>query len=668
MLLLLLLACSAQPPVDTSPVTDTSPPVHTGAVDSGPSPDGGSVDTAPPDLPEDLCDGLDDDDDGVIDDGFPDSDGDGRADCMQCAVEATDGELEAGETSCTVDWTPSDDPWDVELWWERDLPEGHTEDYGCTVTAAGDVDGDGVVEILCQGDLLYVVDGATGELQAEIEGFVWGSSHSLVDWNRDGFLDIAGVTPEGATLIVSSGGAVLQQSGLVLAPVNQGDYIQVDLQLVYDPDSETEIAVNHRGAQQVESGTLLGVYWSEDELGGFPPNFTAVADIDDDGSLEVYTYLASHDLDGTERWSFAEELDLSLPTAPVILGGSPPMIAWTLTQNWPMKVTPHDGTEALDVDSDRGIGGWNSGGCAADLVPGGSLEFVGARATALTDDDPVIVYASDGTEVWRSSVVREGSGGEMCVVVDLDGDGLPEVVLRDENGLAIFHGEDGERVFAASENRSATVGDLSIVVDLDGDGSVELVEPNIRPGGADPHVLRVYRHASGEWPPGAPFWASSSWSGTQLQTNGTIPRRPRKAWETTKLWRGMPTTWIAGGDLQVEVLDACAAEAAQLDPPSPEAEVRLAVRVVNLGPEEANTGVQLVVTGTDEDGGALTLASTSWDFLYTGEATATIEVVTTQAVADRGLHLRAEHLVDGALTVQDCDPGNHDWTWSLADL
>ena len=64
-------------PDDVVPPQDTAPPEDTG--------DEGPIEDPPEDPPEDeeLCDGVDNDGDGEIDEGFPDTDGDGIKDCLE---------------------------------------------------------------------------------------------------------------------------------------------------------------------------------------------------------------------------------------------------------------------------------------------------------------------------------------------------------------------------------------------------------------------------------------------------------------------------------------------------------------------------------------------------------------------------------------------------------
>jgi len=87
--------------------------------------DEGDCDDHNPDVKpgaEEVCDGMDNNCDGVVDEGFLDSDEDGIVDCLDhdCEVDAVDGE--AGviplDSGCQWDGTvDAEDPWDIVLEW-----------------------------------------------------------------------------------------------------------------------------------------------------------------------------------------------------------------------------------------------------------------------------------------------------------------------------------------------------------------------------------------------------------------------------------------------------------------------------------------------------------------------------------------------------------------------
>jgi hypothetical protein len=144
--LLFLLAChyDVYYGKDTAPLPDPNE-------DTGFDADTGGFDTPP--VPEEVCNGLDDDLDGLVDEDFPDSDEDGRADC----VDPTCPDLTLGVAGpVDIDPTcqapappdPTPDPWAVrERWRVVASNDGFTHVIGAPVVGPlYDDDGDGDVD------------------------------------------------------------------------------------------------------------------------------------------------------------------------------------------------------------------------------------------------------------------------------------------------------------------------------------------------------------------------------------------------------------------------------------------------------------------------------------------------------------------------------------------
>lgn len=210
-----------------------------------------------------------------------------------------------------------------------------------------------------------------------------------------------------------------------------------------------------------------------------------------------------------------------------------------------------------------------------------------------------------------------------------------------------------------------TIGEMPIAVDLDDDGSVEIVVPNYSCGGIasrqdttiiETDCLRVYRHASASWPPGAPFWPHGNWSGTCTWPDGSVDRTCSPGWETYGLFRGQPSSFVQGMDLKPEIAEACVSE-------HPLGEAHLSLRLLNLGPQEAPAGTPITVyTITGEK--LLTLTLNQW--LDNGQASPTWEIPTTRAQVEQGLILVAGDpgTGEGVTGLNDCDLENNTLVWS----
>ena len=97
-------------------------------LDKDKNPNKGDVENYPP-LNGEYCNGEDDDGDGLIDEDYPDIDGDGIADCIDDDCDVTLGQIsDIGiSPTCTPDRKSYDaDPWDVVVEWRWSALESNS--------------------------------------------------------------------------------------------------------------------------------------------------------------------------------------------------------------------------------------------------------------------------------------------------------------------------------------------------------------------------------------------------------------------------------------------------------------------------------------------------------------------------------------------------------------
>ena len=159
---------------------------------------------------EEICDGLDNDGDTYIDEGYEDADGDGIADCVDddCTLELTDSGEVAIDTTCADNPGEITDPWKIKTEWTWEgysvNPEISTVVYAPLVGQLTDDNGDGVVNTLDTPDIvlaaccgtdveaemvIFVLSGDDGtELAAfsDPNGFFGGMGMLLLDVDNDG--------------------------------------------------------------------------------------------------------------------------------------------------------------------------------------------------------------------------------------------------------------------------------------------------------------------------------------------------------------------------------------------------------------------------------------------------------------------------------------------------
>lgn len=343
------------------------------------------------------------------------------------------------------------------------------------VIAAGDLQGDGVV------DIVAIVSG-TG-----------GSSNRLMIWDPAGncpfrtcdlpFESNSMFTHGGPTLVDLEGDGTLE---IIITWVVPLDYLGV---MVLQVESDGRF-IGRRWQRIIDAGDHLTTVTD-----------AAVGDIDGDGRAEILfgstgTYLADggflyafrHDGKTVENWPI--ELDEGLEHPPVLAD---------LTGDGRLEVIIngyglHDPTAGLKVWNHRPELLWTGVGrgrtpIVADLT-GDGLPEVLTQATA---------YFADGTWTGWSYATTNPNG---VSVADIDSDGDMEVLLgaSGSEGLLAFHHDgtpvDGFPLFIDPQLKHTFM--TPVLADLDGDGDIEVVVTGAYLAVWD--LPGVYDAAAVEWP------------------------------------------------------------------------------------------------------------------------------------------------------------------------
>ncbi len=193
----------------------------------------------------------------------------------------------------------------------------------------------------------------------------------------------------------------------------------------------------------------------------------AIGDIDGDGQPEIVGLtvdrkLVAFDPDGTELWRSVAEVDPAIGgygaialanldgegTPEILLGNQIFDAGGVLLTTLP-DVLPHSG--------------WGNATTAADIDGDGAMEVVLGRSA----------YRMDGTEVYRVDNVSPG----YPQVADLDGDGQPEILVLNEQGISLIR-PDGSVTYANSRPTGAGASlenwmRPATIHDFDGDDQAE---------------------------------------------------------------------------------------------------------------------------------------------------------------------------------------------------
>jgi hypothetical protein len=550
-----------------------------------------------PEVVPELCNGADDDADGLVDENFLDLDLNGRADC----VDATCWDLATAEAGA-IPYDPClrptvADPWAVDELWAYAGPMPIMRAYYSTVAVGYLVDGDEDGVYGSAGDAptvvlagyanygidpgdnyLIALDGRTGAPLWE-KPDVAGVAHALViaDVDGDGVPDLIGADADGFLTTWDAAGARKRSSSSIAQPLDAaGTPIVTDLEPDGGPDVLfgdfvfDGVTLEPRFSLDTDTDTLLG-------------HAAAVADVDDDGDKEIALAGRLFDSDGRLLWdSYAG----GLATSAVFVQADGDREAEIAIVGSMYQLHDTDGTllETASID-------WMLTGpvCAADFDGDGEVEL------AWTNLWSTAVYELDGTERWADHTLNANEGIPTpmppCAAADLNGDGAAELIVSTWWSTDVLDGPTGEVVFTAPRTGWA---DAPVVADVDRDGSVDLLGADVEYANGD--FVWAISHRDRAWPAGPAIRPSFDYDGANLRADGAVPLRPALAWLENGGPRSIPPTPPArGADLRATLLEACNGEPG-FGP------VEVTVEIRNEGRLDAPAGARVALYADDGDG------------------------------------------------------------------
>ena len=346
----------------------------------------------------------------------------------------------------------------------------------------------------------------------------------------------------GAVAIIAHDGEVERIIPIPLLPrPNEMDAIEiVDL----DADGSAEI---------VAHGIVIdasGIRWSDERLSGVG---TAIGDLDGDGLQEIVTAQHAFEHDGTLRWSVEADVH------------GHPVIGDVLRD--PVSRGPTvivaDGRTLVVRDGASGAPLLGPFGYAVGRTSGppnlADFDGDGRPEIGVPADHGYLVIDPDLPEPpytrWTVPTADRTPGTVGASAFDFDADGAVDVAYTDECHLRLISGRDGT-VLHTRSNASLTIWEYPVVADVDADGEAELVvTSNIRrltqlahngcatrPGGWDgtPGAVRVLEDRLHNWGGTHGIWNQHAYHVDNVLADGRIPVEAPRPWATHGSWRANP--------------------------------------------------------------------------------------------------------------------------------
>lgn len=608
-----------------------------------------------------ACDGVDNDGDGEVDEGFGDVDADGIADCLdQTCTLALPGAGTIGlDAACDGDLVSVDDPWNVALAWEwRGLSTDPTWSQIFTMPVVGhltDDDGDGdideqdvptiVVPVYSSADtfgpaMLVALSGVDGH-----EVWTWSGAHLLsgatplvADLDGDGLSEVVVFTDDYRVVALTHDGHQLWASvPLSTQPTLAKTAIVADLEGDGTPDIVADNAVLDAASGVVEA-------YLDNPLDGH--RAPVAADLDRDGVDEILLAGSAFSPDGTKLWTIDRLGGCGYFAAVADLDGDPSTgeVVWALNER--VTAYRHDGTELWDDT-------------LPDANPPGppviaDLDGDGRPDIGVEGQGTFAAFDADGALSWQAPV---NGLYNAAAAFDFDGDGAYEPVIADLDQLYIFDGRTGAVDWTVPDSGALTYWGSAVIADVDGDGAAEIVlGSNGQVGGWA--GVRVWEHAGAGWAHTGSTWGGHDYAVTNLPDDGSVPMRPTPSYAADNLFRARPGSG-AGVDLVASVIDACAASC------SGDGLVEVSVQVANRGAEDVPAGTSVAVYSVGADGGRTFVGAVSAPAIPSGTSSAAISLsLPATAFGPFGIVVVADDDGAGRSVLNECDEANNEGDWA----
>jgi hypothetical protein len=457
-----------------------------------------------------------------------------------CADEPVEGfDAELNEDCVTSISTGSFTP---VVEWDRPHfpgPVGDNVMSAPIVVQVTDDDGDGDIDTDDTPDIVFVsydfgegilraIDGATGTQHWAVTGYGLQGQGGVAggDIDGDGVVELISLTYSGAVAFEHDGTVKWSRNNLSGHIYGISDVASIS---DMDHDGNPEIIAG-RAILNGEDGSLQGAgqYGYGGVAGANVGSCSFAVDLDADGVEEVITGNAAYNPDGSTKWYNPTASDGYPAVADIDGDGEGEVI---VSGQGEIRVFDTDYTP-ISRTPIPGAGSAYYGGppTIADFDGDGEPEIGVAAGSRYS------VLEMDGTILWQATTDDASSGNTGSAVFDFEGDGASEVVYADQTRLWVFSGVDGSVKLSSTEHSNGTWLEYAVIADVDGDGHVEIVVPNEYQYGNQTGIT-VFGDADDSWQPGRKIWNQHAYHITNVNDDGTIPTHADLNWESYNSFR-----------------------------------------------------------------------------------------------------------------------------------
>ncbi len=400
----------------------------------------------------------------------------------------------------------------------------------------------------------YTVDGRTRAISGADGTDLWtisdanyathpGAGLAAGDLDGDGIVEIVAITDDGEVMLVEHDGTVAWVSALGYAFGNGTHPAIADL--LADGDAEIilgRVIVDSTGGFVAEGG------FGSADMGWGPMTFAA--DVNDDGIQEIIADNAVYRADGSALWSNGGPAGFPA-IADFDLDGNPETVVVAAGD-----VYVYDAQTGATVWGPVTVDSAGRGGppTVADYDGDGYPEVGVAGLGYYTALD------TDGSLMWSNLTEDDSSSMTGSSVFDFNGDGVAEVVYADEHTLYVYEGPTGTILFEAIDHASGTLWEMPLVVDIDHDNSGEIVVASNNMWWEGWTGITVLGAIEQSWFPARGIWNQHAYSITNIEDDGSIPADPEPPWGSYNSFRRntlSDETVLHAPDLQVHSVSVC---------------------------------------------------------------------------------------------------------------